>query len=146
MSFDYIDQTSEPFSGTEAVVLVAANRQPGLGLTGAKEERVVGQSPALAITSPLKPVLASDEAVITSAFPIRARWKGRRREARISERLSKHERPRRRYVSADALPPDDERMDARQRPRKSYGKRGSFGLGLTWLRKLGLRNGAGWKS
>lgn len=108
LSVILVDQPSEPSLKNEAFVLIAANSQPGPGPAGTQEERIVGQSPALAIASLLTPALASDEALITSAFPVHARWQGHGREARVVERFAKNERPRRRYIIADALPLDVE--------------------------------------
>ncbi|KAK4497023.1 hypothetical protein PRZ48_011472 [Zasmidium cellare] len=98
-----VDQPSEPSPKPAAFVLIAANAQPGPGPAGTQEERVVGQSPALAIASLLAPTLSPSEAVITSPFPVHARWTGHGRAARCVEQINRNERPWRRYVIADAL-------------------------------------------
>lgn len=117
-----VDEPSEPWSARPEqaglwpeYVLVAAHSQPGPGPSGTQEERLVGQSPALAIVSLLKPVLGPDEVVITSPLPVHASWKGHGRHARMIEQFSGPEEwPTRCYIVADALELDVERCEEDQ--------------------------------
>jgi hypothetical protein len=122
---NFVRVVDEPFEPSSArpeqaglwpeYVLVAAHSQPGPGPSGTQEERLVGQSPALAIVSLLKPVLGPDEVVITSPFPVHASWKGHGRQARMIEQYSgPEERPTRCYIVADALELDVESCEEGQ--------------------------------
>ncbi|KAF2186245.1 hypothetical protein K469DRAFT_664111 [Zopfia rhizophila CBS 207.26] len=95
------DVSESPF------VLVAAHSQPGPGPTGTQEERLQSASPALSTSALFIPTIPSDAAVITSAFPVHAAWKGHNRTARLERLFSPEERPRRYYALADALPLDE---------------------------------------
>ncbi|EME41427.1 hypothetical protein DOTSEDRAFT_73743 [Dothistroma septosporum NZE10] len=103
-----VNQPSEPSSRIDCFVLVAAHSQPGPGPGGTQEERLVGQSPALAISSLLAPRLASDVAIITSSIPVHAQWTGHGRDAQMLEVYPAAYRPHRRYIIADALELDNE--------------------------------------
>ncbi|CAK3918017.1 poly(ADP-ribose) glycohydrolase [Lecanosticta acicola] len=106
-----LDPSAKPTTTTTTTtpapfVLVAANAQPGPGAGGTHEERLVGQSPALALAALLTPVLPATAALITSPLPVHASWQGHGREARLVSHLSPARRPARRYIVADALPLD----------------------------------------
>ncbi|KAF2817110.1 uncharacterized protein BDZ99DRAFT_564908, partial [Mytilinidion resinicola] len=106
-----VSEESEPSSSdsdTESpFVLVAAHSQPGPGPTATHEERLQSASPALSISALVSPVIPPDAAVITSAFPLHAAWKGHNRTARLECLIPPLSRPTRHYVLADALPLDE---------------------------------------
>ncbi|PPJ56805.1 hypothetical protein CBER1_05944 [Cercospora berteroae] len=101
-------ENSPPDYSPNRHVLVAAHSQPGPGPNGTQEERLVGQSPALALISLLKPVLGPDEVIITSNLWAHSSWSGHGREAKMIQLFSSDERPRIHYIIADALELDIE--------------------------------------
>ena len=109
----FVDEESEPSDNNGSpFVLVAANAQPGPGPTATQEERLQSASPALSLSALLIPSIPDDAVVVTSAFPVHAAWKGHNRSARLETIFAPTNRPRRRYILADALPldsmPDEE--------------------------------------
>ncbi|KAF2503078.1 hypothetical protein BU16DRAFT_28439 [Lophium mytilinum] len=101
-------ETSSSNSEIESpFVLVAAHSQPGPGPTATHEERLQSASPALSISALVSPIIPPDAAVITSAFPLHAAWKGHNRTARLECLIPPLSRPKRHYILADALPLDE---------------------------------------
>lgn len=100
---DKPSENSPPDYSPNQYVLVAAHSQPGPGPNGTQEERLIGQSPALALVSLLKPVLEPDEVVITSGLWAHSSWSGHGREAEMTKMFNSEERPRVHYIIADAL-------------------------------------------
>ncbi|OCL04649.1 hypothetical protein AOQ84DRAFT_391380 [Glonium stellatum] len=88
-------------------VLVAAHAQPGPGPTATHEERLQAASPALSTSAIFTPSIPLDCAVITSAFPVNASWKGHNRTARLDQLHPPDARPLRHYILADALALDE---------------------------------------
>ncbi|GIZ37614.1 hypothetical protein CKM354_000105700 [Cercospora kikuchii] len=101
-------ENSPPDYSPNRYLLVAAHSQPGPGPNGTQEERLIGQSPALALVSLLKPVLGPDEVVITSNLWAHSSWSGHGREAKMTKMLNPEERPRVHYIVVDALELDIE--------------------------------------
>lgn len=94
-----------PSPGTP-YVLLAANSQPGPGAAGTHEERLVGQSPLLALTCLLVPEIPAHAAVITSPLPVHSTWTGHGRTATLQSHLAPPYACRRGFITADALPLD----------------------------------------
>jgi poly(ADP-ribose) glycohydrolase len=88
-------------------VLVAANKNPGVGVTGTQEERLQAASLAMSLSSLLCPSIPDGAVVITSAFPVHSSWTGHNRNTRLEILYPHLSRPNRRYILADALPLDD---------------------------------------
>ncbi|KAI5356968.1 putative poly(ADP-ribose) glycohydrolase [Septoria linicola] len=84
-------------------LLIAAHSQPGPGPNGTQEERLVGQSPPLALISVSKPLLQPDEAIITSPLWAHSSWSGHGRQARMTQLFDVEVRRKVRYIVADAL-------------------------------------------
>jgi hypothetical protein len=107
LDLEVVEEESEPsYDPATPFVLVAANAQPGPGPTATQEERLQAASPALCLTALVIPVIPDDAAVVTSAFPVHASWKGHNRTAHLETMFAPTERPRRHYIIADALPLD----------------------------------------
>ncbi|TKY89767.1 hypothetical protein EX895_001552 [Sporisorium graminicola] len=103
-----VAQAIEPSAEGDAdtFVLLNAHSQPGPGPSGTHEEKLMGQSPALAITSLVAPLLDKKAAIVTSAFPVHGQWQGYGRKAHLVQLFdatagsTAHQR---RYIIADAL-------------------------------------------
>ncbi|PIA97252.1 hypothetical protein CB0940_06185 [Cercospora beticola] len=100
---DKPSENSPPDYSPNHYILVAAHSQPGPGPKGTQEERLIGQSPALALMSLLKPILGPDEVVITSNLWAHSSWSGHGREAKMTKLFPSDGRPRNHYIFADAL-------------------------------------------
>ncbi|KAF2006052.1 hypothetical protein P154DRAFT_518268 [Amniculicola lignicola CBS 123094] len=108
ISLNLVTEESEPSDapGTP-FVLVAAHSEPGPGATATQEERLQNASLALSTSALFSPKLPDDGAVVTSAFPVHAMWKGHNRTARLDSLIAPQERSNRHYILADALMLDE---------------------------------------
>ncbi|KAF2260477.1 hypothetical protein CC78DRAFT_584765 [Lojkania enalia] len=103
-----VPEESEPSELPQPTfVLVAAHSQPGPGATATQEERLQSASLALSTSALFTPKIPDEGAVITSAFPVHAAWKGHNRTARLDRLFPADGLPRRHYILADALPLDE---------------------------------------
>ena len=110
ISLSVVYEESEPSSAPNEpspFVLVASHAQPGPGPTATHEERLQAASPALSTSAIFTPLIPPDYAVVTSAFPVHASWKGHNRTARLDRLYPPDARPLRHYILADALPLDE---------------------------------------